>query len=100
MKSCLQDTKSHKAGKRCRKVTIDLSKNTSQEIIHRAEMTDDYMKAVWLTAQDFKEIKKDFTATIRSMMKVNSEQLEETNECSCRGLGKYWFSQHAERRQN
>lgn len=87
MKSCLRDKKGNQSVKRCRNVSLDLKKNTTLEIIHRSEMTDDYINRVWLTAEDYREIKADFVVTIRRMMKATNEELEETDEYCCRGLG-------------
>lgn len=91
LKSCLKrneeaGTKKGPAPRR-QHVKIDLTKTGTLEILHRSEMTNDDMAAVWLRAEEYAEFKTNFASVIRRMMKAPNERLEETDECTCRGLG-------------
>jgi hypothetical protein len=88
MKSCLRNKRNEGGNKKGpRRIQIDLSRNATLEVVHRSEFTKEHLEAVWVTALEYKEFKQNFTAIIRRMMKAPNEQLEETDECSCRGLG-------------
>jgi hypothetical protein len=70
-----------------RSITIDISKNTVKKIYHVNDLTDEEVRDLWLTPVEFMETKKQYTAVVRMMMK-SREPLPETEQFSCRGLGK------------
>jgi hypothetical protein len=70
-----------------RSITIDLSKNTVKNIYHVNDLTDEEVGDLWLTPMEFMETKKQYTIVVRMMMK-SRVPLPETEQFSCRGLGK------------
>ncbi len=73
-----------------RSITIDTSKNTVRNIYHVNDLADEELRDIWLTPEEFMETKKQYTAVVRMMMK-SREPLPETEQFSCRGLGKLFF---------
>jgi hypothetical protein len=80
-----------------RYVTIDKTKNEEFEIYHVNDLSKSDRAEMWLTVQDIMETKRQYTTIVRMMMK-SKEPLEETDECCCRGLGKFFVQRSLARR--
>jgi hypothetical protein len=70
-----------------RKIRFDFSKNTECETIHVNDLSGEEKDLLWITAVEFMETKKQYTAVVRTMMK-SRDAIQETDEICCRGLGK------------
>jgi hypothetical protein len=88
MRRILKTDRGAKDTSKKRPITIDISKNTVKSIYHVSDLTDEEVRAFWLTQEEFLETKKQYTAVVRMMMK-SREPLPETEQFSCRGLGKW-----------
>ena len=72
-------------------VTFDLSKITVHEIEHINDLADEIKQAIWLTEDDYYNIKQQIVPIVRMMMK--DVPLDETNfntsddDITYRGLG-------------